>query len=99
MVLVKGYFFKGKEIHNAMQDYTDGAIAWYYTAKELSALVRKTGLTVLSTKVYGQKTDILPLPAGKVKKILLSIIPNYISRFITNSLRQGFFLVLSARKD
>jgi ubiquinone/menaquinone biosynthesis C-methylase UbiE len=95
--LFKGYFLKGKSLHHAIQDFTDGAIARYYTKKEFASLFEKD-FDINWIRVTGQRTDILPLPGGKLKRFIMSLIPVFLSRFMTNQLQMGQFLFMSATK-
>ena len=98
-------FFKGllqngisrKSIVNANQAATDGAIARYYTKKEWRELTSDL-FNVDSFAVSGLNLEILPLPAGKVKDTLTRIMPNWFSRFFTNTLGWGSFLNIRMTK-
>jgi hypothetical protein len=46
-------------------------------------------------QVYGSKLELLPLPAGKLKRLVGKRIPVGMARFITNTCRWGSFLVSS----
>lgn len=96
--LGKGYFVKGKSLHQAIQDQTDGAIARYYRPSELQKLFENEGLRVQSIRIAGQKSDILPIPGSKIKWMVLNMIPNALGRFFTNTLGWGLMLILSAKK-
>jgi hypothetical protein len=49
-------------------------------------------------QVMGQKTDLILLPASKIKNAILDLIPDSLGRFFTDSCRMGQFLVLMLRK-
>lgn len=88
---------EGNSLHAAVQNGTDGAIARFYTAAEWRGLA--SGLFAIDGfAVYGQKSDIVPLPAGRLKDRLLPLLPDAIARFLTHTLRMGSFLVIRMRK-
>jgi len=95
--MFNGNFFKNFSIHKTVQLNTDGAIARYYSIKEWNDLV-KDNFNVRSIKVYGQHADLIPLPAGRVKKFIAKMIPTFIMKFINTNLRQGYFLVSEIEK-
>lgn len=71
---------------------TDGAIARFYRPAEWSKLC--AGLfDIQSIEIYGQKADVLPIPAGRFKDWLDMHLPNTFTAFLTNRLRLGTFLV------
>ena len=47
---------------------------------------------------YGQHTDLIPLPQGKVKKFIAKLVPIFIMKFININLKQGYFLVSEIEK-
>jgi ubiquinone/menaquinone biosynthesis C-methylase UbiE len=84
-------------LHKVAQAAIDGAIARYYTPKEWHEL--STGLfNIESIRVYGQKVEILPFPPGKLKQLLERLIPDALSRLLTNHCRLGSFLVAEMRR-
>jgi ubiquinone/menaquinone biosynthesis C-methylase UbiE len=84
--------FSHSDLHTAIQQRTDGAMARYYTRSEWRQLVSDL-FRVERIRIYGKKTELVPIPAGKVKDALLTMIPNPLSRFLTNTCRWGSFLV------
>jgi 2-polyprenyl-3-methyl-5-hydroxy-6-metoxy-1,4-benzoquinol methylase len=94
----KGYFFRGSSIHEAVQKITDGAIARYYTPTEWRTELENAGLTVDRIRILGMKSAILPIPGSRFKYKTLNIVPNRLSRFLTNDLRMGSFIVSEACK-
>jgi ubiquinone/menaquinone biosynthesis C-methylase UbiE len=90
--VIKGDLFKTKSLHKMVQKHTDGAIARYYTISEWRRLVSNY-FCVKDMQIYGSKDELIPLPAGRVKKTILALIPNVLSRFFTNRCKQGGFLV------
>ena len=85
------------DLHHAVQGGTDGAIARFYTAAEWRAL---TGgrLDVTKAAIYGQKSDLVPLPHGRLKTRLMRLIPDALARFMTSRLWMGTFLVVEMQK-
>lgn len=96
--LGKGYFFKDDSLHEAVQKITDGAIARYYTPTEWRNELEAAGLSVDETRILGSKSAILPIPGSRFKYKLLNLVPSPLSRFLTNYLRMGSFLVSTSHK-
>ncbi len=94
----RGYFFKGNSFHESVQKITDGAIARYYSPKEWQKELETAGLKFENIRIFGAKSAILPIPGSRLKYKLLDFIPNPISRFMTNNLRMGSFIVSTAAK-
>jgi ubiquinone/menaquinone biosynthesis C-methylase UbiE len=90
--LLRGDLFRSKSVHATMQRYTDGALARYYTVAEWRSLVGKF-FEVEDISIYGSKAQIIPLPGGHAKDVCMKLLPNSISRLITNRLGLGTFLV------
>jgi len=84
--------------HAIAQGATDGAIARYYRPDEWRKIA-KSFFDVDSFRVYGLKTEILPLPPGRLKAALERLIPDAVARLLTNRLRFGMFLVADMRKS
>jgi ubiquinone/menaquinone biosynthesis C-methylase UbiE len=95
--ILPGGLFKEKSIHKTAQYWTDGAIARYYTASEWKALCSQF-FNVENILVYGQKSGLIPLPPGKIKDLIMRVIPNPLSRFLTNECKMGEFLVAKLKK-
>ena len=96
--VLKGYWLKEKSLHRIVQRTTDGAIARFYGLSEWGKMVADAGLKVERAQVTGQKTDLILLPASKIKNAILDLIPNSVGRFFTNTCRMGQFLVSTLRK-
>lgn len=96
--LLKGYWFQEKSLHKIVQRTIDGAIARFYSIKEWNKLVMDHGFKVKDTHVAGQKADLVLLPAGKIKNIILKLLPDSLARFFTNKCRMGYFLVSTIEK-
>ena len=95
--LLRGKLPKPGLVHSARQQLIDGALARYYTRSEWRQLVSDL-FTVADTRIYGSKSELLPLPSGRVKNVLRACIPDVSSRFVTNRCRAGMFLVTTLRK-
>lgn len=96
--IISGNLFRTKSLHKTVQIFTDGAIARYYTVCDWR-LLTKNLFRIERADVFGPKTDILPLPAGKIKEFVRLIIPRVLSRFLTHKLKMGGFLVFQLRKN
>jgi len=90
--IFSGNLFKTRNIHKTVQKHTDGAIARYYSQREWKSLVSEL-FDINYIRIYGSKTEIIPLPGGKLKKIFIKLLPDSFGRFITNRLKFGSFLV------
>jgi SAM-dependent methyltransferase len=97
LAILSGHF-KPAALHASIQRRTDGAIARYYKRSEWEQLVSDL-FVVGDVRVYGKKTELVPLPAGKLKDLLVGMVPNSFSRFLTNKCRWGSFLVTRLRKE
>jgi SAM-dependent methyltransferase len=86
-----------RSIHQASQSGTDGAIARYYKPAEWREATK--GLfELMSMRIYGLKSDVVPLPHGGLKDAIMRMLPDAFTRFLTRDLRMGSFLVCSMRK-
>ena len=95
--LLLGSWRSRLSLHQACQSGTDGAIARYYKPLELRVATRNL-FDLKSIQIYGMKSDIVLLPYGKLKKVLMHMLPNPLARFLTQRLRMGSFLVASMCK-
>ena len=98
LAVLSGQIFKPAALHASIQRRTDGAMARYYTRAEWQQLVSDL-FSVKELRIYGKKTELVPLPAGKLKDRIVSSIPNSFSRFLTNKCRWGSFLVSRLVKE
>lgn len=96
--LLQGEFLKAGSLHNIIQQSTDGALARYYGAAEWEDFVSPF-FDVEDVRIFGNKAEIIPLPGGSIKAGVMSLIPNQMSRFLTNQCRLGSFLVSVLRKS
>jgi ubiquinone/menaquinone biosynthesis C-methylase UbiE len=84
-------------LHGVVQSATDGAIARYYTARAWRRMVE--GLfTIESLQIYGLKGEVVPLPRGRLKRVVERLVPAAVARALTNHLGMGSFLVAHMRK-
>lgn len=95
--IFQGTLWKTRSLHKTRQGLIDGAIARYYTIPEWRSLVSDL-FSVEDVKIYGSKSELIPLPSGRVKSALKSLIPNSAGRLLTNQCRMGMFLVSTLRK-
>jgi SAM-dependent methyltransferase len=95
--LVRGQLRDHGSIHSVCQSGTDGAIARHYTPREWEEGCRSL-LTVDWIRIYGLKTDILPLPHGRLKSGLEQAIPDSFAHVLLHRLGLGSFLVAHMRK-
>jgi ubiquinone/menaquinone biosynthesis C-methylase UbiE len=98
LALLSGHAFTPAALHKSIQRRTDGAMARYYKRTEWEELVGDL-FAVKDVRIYGKKTELVPIPAGKVKDALVGAIPNAVSRFFTNTCGWGSFLVARLRKE
>ena len=96
--ILRGQFPTPKAIHEAIQFSTDGGLARYYRAREWRRLV--SGLfNVKSIQIYGEKDALILLPGGKLKELVLRVIPDSLGRFLITTCRMGRFLVSEIEKS
>ena len=55
-------------------------------------------LDIDSFGIYGLKSDVIPLPHGKLKQTLEDLVPDRFARFLTHRLHAGSFLVVQMHK-
>ena len=91
--LLKREFWSVGDVHRINQAATDGALARFFSVSEFRGLL-KGHFCVDYATITGQKHDAVPLPHGRLKSALLSTIPDPVSRFATDRLRLGTFLVV-----
>lgn len=84
-------------LHGLVQAGTDGAIARFYRPREWVRL--NAGLfAVEAVRILGLKSEMIPFPAGNLKHVLEARIPDWFTRFATNNLKMGGFLVAQMRR-
>ena len=87
-----GEFLRTRSLNEILQKQTDGALARHYTEAEWARLVGDL-FQVRSSRVVGMKNEIIPLPAGRIKSGIESVMPDSVSRALTNDAKMGTFLV------
>lgn len=95
--IFQGGFLRTRSLHKTMQNASDGALARFYSLTEWKALVAGY-FCIEKTMVVGRKSDIVILPAGKVKDFAYKIIPDNLIRFFINRCRLGGLIVSRLRK-
>jgi ubiquinone/menaquinone biosynthesis C-methylase UbiE len=84
-------------LHHVSQSGSDGAIARYYKPAEWREVTR--GLFVVDAmSIYGLKSDVVPLPYGRLKQFVMDLLPDSLARFMTSRLRMGSLLVAHMHK-
>ena len=84
-------------LHHVSQSGTDGAIARYYKPNEWRAAIGDR-FVLEAIDIYGLKSDVVPLPHGRLKLALMRVMPDAVARFLTRHLRMGSLLVAQLRK-
>lgn len=96
--ILSGELFRKGSFLRVNQAATDGALARYYRPEEWRRLC--TGLfDVESSFVTGQKSDLILLPRGPLKRSVEAFLPDGLTRFFTNRLRFGSFLIVKMRRN
>lgn len=90
--ILKGGLFKTGSLHKTMQSVTDGALARYYSA---SSWERTVGglFNIDYIRIKGGKPEVFPIPGGRFKSAVMAMIPNFLTRCLTNYCRMGSFLI------
>jgi ubiquinone/menaquinone biosynthesis C-methylase UbiE len=95
--LVQAQFRDLTNLHRVAQGATDGAIARYYKPKEWRALTSDK-FEIERFRICGVKSEVIPLPPGRLKQAAEKIIPDAVTRLATNGLKLGTFLVADMRR-
>ena len=97
--LLSGDLMELKSIHKIKQKRMDGALARYYTIRSFKKMASEY-LNVTDAYILGQKNHLNPLIGrpGKWLFNFIKILPESITRFLTNTLRMGFYLVVEMEK-
>lgn len=90
--LLLGGLFKTGSLAKTVQFTTDGALARYYTVNTWRNLAQEY-FEVEDILITGLKTDVFPMPAGRLKNALMAAVPDGVTRFLTNQCKMGCFLV------
>lgn len=96
--VILGDLLKTRSLYKTVQKHTDGAIARYYTPSEWSSIASRY-FAVNKIQIFGSKAELVPLPGGSVKNLIMQSIPNKVSRFFTNQVGLGSFLVSTLKKN
>jgi SAM-dependent methyltransferase len=83
-------------LHHMSQTGTDGAIARYYKPEEWRRATENLFVTT-SLRICGLKSDVLPLPHGRLKALLMKVIPDSFTRPLASNLRMGSLLIAHMR--
>jgi len=97
--VLMGRLRKLGSVNAVLQEWTDGALARFYTISEWRTVVSEF-FDVEEVRIFGLKSEVVPLPGSRAKSALMSLMPDPVARFLTNRLRLGTFLVtvLNVRK-
>jgi ubiquinone/menaquinone biosynthesis C-methylase UbiE len=94
----KGYFFRDRSLNSIIQRTIDGAIARFYRRNEWNTICESASFQVTNMRIMGAKSSIIMLPPGKIKQFISSLLPGFVSRYFTNKMRMGYFLVSDLKK-
>ncbi len=97
MGIFKGYFFKGMSIHQITQRKTDGAIARYYSRASWTKLLGSR-FRISRFATQGNVGDLLPIPGGRLKSLLLRMCSPHMAAFFLDKCRMGSFLITSIER-
>lgn len=92
LTIMQGDLPQPRVLHATVQRFSDGGLARYYSVAEWRLLASQE-FRVAGIRIFGQKTDLIPLPPGRAKTLLLRALSNGVGRFLTNDCRMGSFLV------
>ncbi len=95
--VLRGGIFRYGSVAKSIQAHTDGALARYYSARSWKSLAGAY-FNVEYATVLGAKTDVFPIPSGRVKDALMRLVPDPVSRFLTNQCGMGGFLISQLAK-
>ena len=95
--VLQGDIFRGNTLLQINQSATDGAIARYYRPNEWRNLASDL-FKIDRFRIYGLKSDMVPLPAGRFKDWVQNMLPDTLTRTFTNTLGWGSFLTIHMRK-
>ena len=99
--ILKGMFHgtlvRQGSLHKTIQLWADGALARFYSISEWKSMVADL-FAIERMMIFGSKSEIVALPNGKMKNIIMAHFPNSLSRFLTHRLKMGSFLVSELQK-
>ncbi len=96
--LLRGKLLRTRSLTRIRKSVTDGSIARFYTGGEWRTLVGDL-FDVEDIRVYGQVTDLVPLPAGRLKDQVVRRFPDRLARYLTHDCRMGSLLVSRLRRE
>lgn len=97
--ILRGDYFRFGSVHKIVQHHIDGAFARFYSVREFRSMLGPR-FRIQRTLVYGMQQEVLVIfPGIKCKGWARRHIPAWITRFFTNTLRCGGFLVFEAIKE
>ena len=91
--ILLGDIFRTRSLSKTVQRHTDGALARYYTPDSWRELIESLGFKIDYITIKGSKAELFPIPGGRNKSRLMSLVPNAITRFLTNQCHMGSFLI------
>jgi ubiquinone/menaquinone biosynthesis C-methylase UbiE len=89
--MLNGQLWRAGSLHKVVQLSTDGGLARYYRVPEWEQLAGEF-FQVGHSRIVGIKSHVIPVP-GRLRPVAEKIIPNFATRFASNSLGLGQFLV------
>jgi SAM-dependent methyltransferase len=95
--ILRGELLRTKSLHRITQRWTDGALARFYVVSEWCRLV-SPWFEVQQVRIFGSKSEAVPIPAGAIKQAVLRWLPDAAARLLLNSCRAGSFLVTALQK-
>jgi SAM-dependent methyltransferase len=95
--VLAGGLFKTRSLHRLVQLSTDGAIARFYSIAEWRALAGRY-FQVTKIQIKGQKSEIIPLPPGRLKTGLMKLVPDALARLVLSRFKQGSFIISHLEK-
>ncbi len=95
--VLRGGFFKHGSLARVVQANTDGALARYYSRASFKRMVMPP-FVADEMFITGNKSDVLPMPGGRLKTAILRAIPNPLARCLLGPLSMGSLLVARLRK-
>lgn len=95
--ILKGGFLRTRSIHRLLQETTDGALARYYTRAEWQREAAPH-FHVDRAWYLGHRTQLVPLPSGRLKDRVGALIPGPLGRWITNRPFFAYMIVATMKK-
>jgi 2-polyprenyl-3-methyl-5-hydroxy-6-metoxy-1,4-benzoquinol methylase len=96
--LLKGDLLKTRSLHKTNQRRWDGALARFYTIDEWRTLCNRF-LHVKEIAIFGEKAEMFPMPPCAIKRGLMKLTPNALTRLFTNRMKFGAYLFSRLAKD